>query len=175
MPRRPFGTPGNDRVKDLIMSLKEELGFKKPINLISHEALLNLYYTSSCIKKRADEFFRPFGLTDVQFNLMALLKYQTGGEPGLSQAVISDMMLVNRANITSLVDRMEKSDLVKRTPAENDRRYNIVVLTSNGCKLFDKVEPLYAHEVERVMSPLNQADKKKLVTSLEKIRSQISL
>jgi len=71
------------------MSLERGLGLTKPIALPAHEALLNIYYTASCLKKRAGEFFRPFGLTDVQFNLMMLLKRQSASKEGLSQAQLS--------------------------------------------------------------------------------------
>jgi len=155
------------------MALEHELGFRKPIALLAHEALLNIYYTASCLKKRADEFFRPFGLTDVQFNLMMLLEYQSGEEKGLSQARISGMMLVNRANITSLVDRMEKADLVVRTAAESDRRYNIVKLTNRGKKLLTRVEPLYEKEVNTVITVLKESEQKMLNNMLEKIRSRL--
>jgi len=157
------------------MVLEHELDFRKPIALLAHEALLNIYYTASCLKKRADEFFRPHNLTDVQFNALMLLAHQSGPEEGLSQAKLSDMMLVNRANITALIDRMEKSDLVVRTADACDRRYNIVKLTSRGKKLLAKVEPLYAKEVKKIMAPLNQAEQKKLIAVLEKIRSELSL
>ncbi|MHC4573580.1 MAG: MarR family winged helix-turn-helix transcriptional regulator [Planctomycetota bacterium] len=156
------------------MSLTHELGLRRRIELLPHEALLNIYYTASCLKKRADEFFRGFGLTDVQFNVMMLLHYQSGEEGGLSQAQLSDMMLVNRANITSLIDRMEKAELVVRTAAPGDRRYNIVKLTSRGRKLVAKVEPLYAREVQEVMAVFKLGEQKRLVAMLEKVRSKLS-
>lgn len=140
----------------------------------AHEALLNTYYTTSCLRKRAGEFFRPFGLTDVQFNLMMLLKYQGGPEKGLSQALLSDMMLVNRANITSLIDRMEKAGLVVRTPAPSDRRSNIIKLTTRARKLLDRIEPLYTKEVKQIMAALNQTEQKTLIAMLEKVRANIS-
>jgi len=156
------------------MSLEHELGLRKPIALGAHESLLNIYYTASCLKKRADEFFRPFGLTDVQFNALMLLHYQSGPEGGLSQAELSEMMLVNRANITSLTDRMEKAKLVVRTAAAKDRRYNIVKMTARGEKLLAKVGPLYGKEVRKVMAVLKAGEQKKLVTALEKIRGELS-
>lgn len=125
------------------------------------------------LKKRAAEFFRPFGLTDVQFNLMMLLKHQSGPEEGLSQAQLSDMMLVNRANITSLIDRMESAGLVARTASPSDRRYNIIKLTVRGKKLLAQVEPLYAKEVKKIMAVLKEAEQKRLIKILEKIRSQL--
>ncbi len=156
------------------MSLEHELGLRKPIAMLPHEALLNIYYTASCLKKRAAEFFRPHNLTDVQFNLMMLLEYQSDPEEGLSQAQISDMMLVNRANITSLIDRMEKASLVVRTASPDDRRYNIIKLTGHGKKLLDQIEPLYAKEVKKIMVPLKEPEQKKLIAVLEKIRSKLS-
>jgi DNA-binding MarR family transcriptional regulator len=184
------------------MALKEELGLKTDFASPAHEALLNIYYTASIMKKRADDFFGQFGLTDVQFNLMNLLYYesgkahstgstsspqassgqahstssprlssgQAGQEGGLSQAQISDMMLVNRANITSLVDRMEKAELVSRTAHANDRRYNIIKLTSKGKNLYTKVEPYYLKQVKEAMAPLDAAELKRLAGMLEKVR-----
>ena len=155
------------------MSLEHELSFRKPIFLLPHEALLNIYYTASQLKKRADEFFRPFGLTDVQFNVMMLLEHQSDKGSGLSQVQLSDMMLVNRANITSLVDRIEKAGLVVRTADADDRRYNIIKLTTGGKKLLAKVEPLYAKEVKKTTAPLKEAEQKKLIKMLEKVRSKL--
>lgn len=155
------------------MSLEHELGLIKPITLRPHEALLNIYYTASCLKKRAGGFFRRFGLTDVQFNLMMLLHHQSGANGGLSQARLSEMMLVNRANITSLIDRMESSGLVVRTAAPKDRRYNVVKLTAHGKKLLAQVEPLYAKEVKKIMAAFGDVEQKRLITTLEKIRGGI--
>ena len=156
------------------MALEQELGLKKGFSILEHEAILNIYYTTSRIKKRAEEFFRSFGLTDVQFNVMALLEHHSGPEEGLSQAQLSDMMLVNRANITSLIDRMEKAGLVVRTASPGDRRYNIVKLTSRGKKLFVKVDPLYVKEVKKIMACLTEAEQKRLIQMLEKIRSKLT-
>ena len=155
------------------MSLEHELGLKKPIALLPHRALLNIYYTASCLKKQAAEFFRYFGMTDVQFNVMMLLHHQSGSVGGLSQAQLSDMMLVNRANITSLVDRMEKADLVVRTAAPSDRRYNIIKLTTRGKKLLAQVEPLYAKEVKRIVAPLREAEQRKLIQMLGNVRGKL--
>ena len=155
------------------MALQHELGLRRPITFLQHEALLNVYYTASCLKKKADQFFAPFGLTDVQFNLMMLVRHQSSDEEGLSQARLSSMMLVNRANITSLVDRMEKGGMVERTDSPTDRRYYIVRLTAKGRKLLDEVEPLYAKEVRKVMAVLKDPDQKKLTAMLERIRANL--
>jgi DNA-binding MarR family transcriptional regulator len=155
------------------MALEEELKLKKGFDIVGHEALLNIYYTANLLKKRADALFKVSSLTDVQYNVMALLTYQAGKEGGLSQAQLSDMMLVNRANITSLVDRMEKSGLVIRTAHSEDRRFNIIKLTSKGAKLFARVEPYYFEQIRKVMSGVTESEQKKLMAILEKVRANL--
>ncbi len=157
------------------MTLNRELGLRKGIKVLEHEALLNIYYTASCFRKRATEFFKQFGLTDVQFNVMMLLAYQSSPEGGLSQTQLSDMMLVNRANITSLIDRMEKAKLVFRTDAAADRRSNIIKMTARGRRLFTTVEPLYAKQVREIMSRLGVTEQKRLISALEKVRGRLNI
>lgn len=156
------------------MSLQDELHLRKPISLLAHEAMLSTYYSASRLRKKAGEFLRPFGLTDVQFNLMMLLRHQSNNQDGLNQAQLSNMMLVNRANITAIIDRMEKAGLVVRTPMPSDRRYNVIRLTKRSIKLLDEIEPLYVEEVERIMAILVKNDQKKLIVMLEMIRGNIS-
>jgi MarR family 2-MHQ and catechol resistance regulon transcriptional repressor len=135
--------------------------------------LLSIYYTAARLRKRVAEFLRPYGLTDVQFNLLMILQHQSGSNSGLSQAQISTMMLVNRADITSLIDRMEKAGLVARTAHSNDRRFNIIKPTGKGEKLFAKVESSYLEQVHKSMSSLNESELKKLMTMLEKVRETL--
>jgi len=156
------------------MALENELGLRNPITVPAHEAVLNIYYTASRIRKRAGDFFRSFGLTDVQFNLMMLLKHQSQNGGGLTQVQLSRMMLVNRANITSLIDRMEKAELVVRTPRPGDRRYNLIKLTARGGKLLLGVEQAYIEEVRKIMGVLKESGQKRLITMLEKIRAEIT-
>jgi DNA-binding MarR family transcriptional regulator len=156
------------------MSLELELGLNEPVTLLAHEALLSTYYTASNLRKKAGQFLQPFGLTDVQFNLMMLLKHQTRQGEGLSQAQLSSMMLVNRANITALVDRMERAGFVCRTSSPSDRRSNIIKLTDSGKKLLERIEPLYAQEVKRIMDVLMESEQKRLIGMLEKVRSNIN-
>ncbi len=156
------------------MSIELELGLKKPVALLAHEALLSTYYTASHLRKKAGHFLQPFGLTDVQFNLMMLLGHQSRHGEGLTQAQISSMMLVNRANITALIDRMERAGFVTRTSSPSDRRSNIIILTCSGRKLLEKIEPLYAQEVKRIMAVLVEDEQKRLIGMLEKVRSNIN-
>ncbi|MGV7927490.1 MAG: MarR family winged helix-turn-helix transcriptional regulator [Spirochaetota bacterium] len=155
------------------MGLKAELGLKKDFASPQQEAILSIYYTASMIKKRADTLFGYFGLTDVQYNLMNLLHYESGADGGLGQSQLSEMMMVNRANVTTLIDRMEKADLVVRTAHPNDRRLKIIKLTEKGEKLFLKVKPHYIKQIRLGMSSLDESELASLSVMLGKVRGNI--
>jgi len=155
------------------MSLQAELGLRHPIATLDHEALLNIYFTATCVRKQAADFLRPHGLTDVQINVLLLLRYQTREGEGLTQAQLSDMMLVNRANVTGLVDRLERDGRVARTADPADRRANVVSLTGKGQELLTKVEPEYGRRVSSIMGVLSGAEQRNLIDLLEKVRANI--
>lgn len=152
------------------MTLKSELGMRKGFENPAHEALLNIYYTAARIRKRAGDFFRTYGLTDVQYNVMSLLKHQSGESGGLTQVDLSRMMLVNRANITTLIDRMEKAGLVARRPVPDDRRYNVICLTTKGLDMYQRVSGTYKKRVNDIMGVLDAQELEALKNILEKIR-----
>jgi DNA-binding MarR family transcriptional regulator len=152
------------------MSLKTELGMRKGFDYPPHEALLSIYYTAARARKKAGEFFRLRGLTDVQFNVISLLKHQSGEIGGLTQVELSRMMLVNRANITTLIDRMEKAELVQRKPVPDDRRYNIIQLTEHGETMYKDIAGVYHAKITEIMGVLDPAEFDQLINIMEKIR-----
>lgn len=155
------------------MALENELKLNKPIDLLPREVLVTIIHTATCIKKEADKFLGGFDLTSVQFNVLMLLRHQCGSDGGLNQVRLSEMMLVNRANITTLIDRMEKGGLVKRTGKPNDRRHNIVQLTDKGSQFLDKVEPLYRAEIKNRLAAFSESKQKQLIDYLEEIRTAV--
>lgn len=152
------------------MTLKDELKLNRGFTHRAHEALLNIYYTGTQIKKRSRDFFKNYGITDVQFNVLELLLYQSEEKTGLTQAELSDMMLVNRANTTTLIDRMERDGLVARTPIPGDRRYNAIRMTGRGKKIVLDIEEQYDAEIESIMAVLSEEEQKQLIELLSRIR-----
>jgi DNA-binding MarR family transcriptional regulator len=158
------------------MSLGKELGFKREgIRVRENEALLNIYYTGDILRKKARIFFRAYGITDVQFNVLVLLYYEVDDNRGLTQQDLSRMLLVNRSNITSLIDRMEKADLVRRFEVPGDRRYNAIRLTSLGKEVLLKVEGRYMEEVKKIVGVLSEEESISLIRALGRIREGLNI
>lgn len=74
---------------------------------------------------------KGFGLTSTQSNVLRTL-YHVGP---LSSVDLSRHLYVTASNMTGLVDRLEKKELVSRVRKEGDRRVMLIVLTSSGLEL----------------------------------------
>ena len=103
--------------------------------------------TADAFTRESHRFFRPYGLTGAQYNVLNVLEDREGG---MSQRELSDVLVVDRSNVTGLLDRMEKAGWVVRADDPHDRRVYRVSLTPAGRKLWGKVHPRYLSSVSEV-------------------------
>jgi DNA-binding MarR family transcriptional regulator len=153
------------------MRLHQELRLRQPLASVNHEALLSLVRTSALMQKLSDRFFSRFGLTDVQFNILMILKEHL--KEGLSQQELSEHLIVTKSNVVGLIDRLERSGYVTREAHPSDRRFNQIVLTPKGEQLEAKIEKLYFKEVDKMMNVLSAAEKRAVIRAMERIRDYI--
>jgi DNA-binding MarR family transcriptional regulator len=154
-----------------MMKLEKELKLKQPLASVNHEALLSLVRTSTLMQKLSNRFFSKFQLTDVQFNILMILK--EFGDEGLSQQELSEHLVVGKSNVVGLVDRLEKAGYVRRTSHPSDRRFNQIVLAPKGSKVEQRIEKHYFREVDRMINVLSDDEKQALIHAMEKIRQYI--
>jgi DNA-binding MarR family transcriptional regulator len=154
------------------MALSDELGFRRPFDTRAHEAVLSIFVTASLLGKEADRVLRGFGLTQAQFDMLMLLRYQTA-DGTADQTSLGRMLVVNRSNVTGLVDRMERDGLVTRADDPADRRINRVRMTPAGEKLLDRAEQAYAARTREVVAGLTPADLATLCRLLEAVRTAL--
>ena len=87
---------------------------------------------------------------------------------------ISRELLTTSANITSLIDRLERKGLVRRVEDNDDRRKIIIQLTTEGKKLFEVASGRYRKNVQEVFNTLGQIEKEELYTLIKKVRDELS-
>ena len=151
------------------MTLEQELKLPRPMDSINHETLLSIVRTNALIMKYADRFFSPYGVTDVQFNILMIL-HSYAFEDGMNQQELSQKLVVSKSNMVGLVDRLERNQYVVRKSKEGDRRSNQVFLTAKGKKLVEKIHDLYFKKVDNLINSLSAQEKKIIITGTEKIR-----
>lgn len=154
------------------MPLQQELDLLHPVENPEHEAALNIVLTGEMLAKEADRVLKPFRLTQAQFNILMLLRFQT--EKGeVSQTRLGRMLLVNRSNVTGLVDRMERDGWVQRVAEAGDRRVKKVRISDGGRKLCEKAAKVYFTRIEEILGSLGAGGVKELCRKLDDIRSHI--
>lgn len=152
------------------MELQHELGLQAPFKDIRHEAVLNVVRTATLLSAKASQLFRRYDLTEAQFNVLFALKFSSNET---TQAELGKRLVVTRASITSVLDKLESKDFVRRVDVPGNRRIHHVELTAKGMELIDRVEPIYRDEVHSVLEDFSEDECVILIDYMEKIRSRV--
>ena len=129
-------------------------------------ALLQLLRTADRIWNTSRLFFARWDLGPSQFNVLNLLYDHPDG---LSQVELSRELIMHRSNVTGLIDRLEKRDLVHRKDLATDRRAYRVVLTKAGIALLEQILPHYYRRAGDVWESMSQERISQLTTDLKQI------
>jgi DNA-binding MarR family transcriptional regulator len=122
------------------------------INDPGYRLTVAVFEAADALLRGSQKLFRPHGLTAAQFNVLNLVARSASG---MSQRELSDLLVVDRSNVTGLLDRMEKAGWVRRDDNPGDRRIYRVSLTAAGQRLWERVSPLYLGTVAEVTKGLS--------------------
>jgi DNA-binding MarR family transcriptional regulator len=137
-----------------------------------HDLLVALLQLQSAIERRSDAFFQPYGLTSAQFNILNLLAHSDGK---MEQLALVDLLLVGKSSISVVLNRMVKSDLLKRKDHPVDRRQVILVLTPKGRSLWNKIAGTYETGVKQIFGTLPAARRQRFLDDLQVIQNALAL
>jgi len=133
---------------------------------------LNLYIklmrAAASVEARVNHHLAEAGLTISQFGILESL-YHLGP---LCQKDIAGKILKSTANITYVIDNLEKRDLVERRRSESDRRYIDVFLTDEGRALLEDIFPPHVQRVQDEFAILSEAEQAELSRLLRKVGTQ---
>jgi len=127
------------------MDLKDRIKQRK-FNNPGQEAVLNILAAGSVLRDKQQEILHAHGLSPQQYNILRILK--GGPKEGFPRCEIYDRMVEKAPDITRLIDRLEKAQLVVRVRSENDRRQSIAQITQKGIEKLEELKPIInAHEL----------------------------
>jgi|SRR5450432_617624 DNA-binding MarR family transcriptional regulator len=104
------------------------------------EARLFVAIVSSAdsLAQEAEQLIKRHGLTGAQYNVLRILR---GAEPeGLLCRGISERMISRDPDMTRMLDRMEKRELITRERQKDDRRVIKTRITVTGLDLLKKLD-----------------------------------
>jgi DNA-binding MarR family transcriptional regulator len=97
------------------------------------------------LNMEVDDFFRPSGITALQFNVLRILYVRDPERKGISRGAL-EALLINRVpDVTRLLDRLESAGLIARHRPKENQRTVLAALTDKGWDLVEHThEPLLA-------------------------------
>jgi DNA-binding MarR family transcriptional regulator len=93
-------------------------------------AVTSIMRAHQIILARLDEALRPYDLRFPRYEVLMLLFYSRAGS--LPMGKMGARLQVHPTSVTSLVDRLERSGYVRRTPHPTDGRTTLATLTAAG-------------------------------------------
>ena len=92
--------------------------------------LCQIMVLNSVIERRGNRLIEEHGLTMPQW--LALGCISNSGEEGIPHSQIGQRLMLSKAPITGIVDRLERASLVERRADAKDRRVSRAVATPKG-------------------------------------------
>jgi DNA-binding MarR family transcriptional regulator len=119
---------------------------------------------------QAEQVIKTAGLTAAQYNVLRILR--GAGRAGLACREIGERMISRDPDITRLLDRMEKRNLITRERQSDDRRVVKTYVTPEGLEVLKTLDRPVSALHKRQFQGIAPAKLKVLAAMLEEIRSQ---
>lgn len=114
-----------------------------------YERLSHLRYRLRCFIRVSEDLCRAHGLTPLQYQLLLHIK----GFPGREWATVGELaerLQAKPHGVVALIDRCEKSELVERKAARDDRRQVEIHLRAKGEHLLECLAALHQPELRQL-------------------------
>jgi DNA-binding MarR family transcriptional regulator len=119
------------------MSIEEEIKQRK-FRSAHQRAVINLIYTTNRILEKQQHFFKPYGITNQQFNILRILRGQYPEK--ISGAEIKVRMLDKNSDMSRLLDRLAKKKLVQKSTCVHDKRAADISITQKGLTILADID-----------------------------------
>ncbi len=108
------------------------------------------------------------------FDLLAALR-RAGAPYELNPTQLTQATMLSSGGMTKRLDRMEAAGLLERRPDPADRRGTLVGLTLDGKKTVDDALEAHVANMERLLRPLTQTERRTLDGLLRKLLADLEL
>ncbi len=131
-----------------------------------------------CLGKTAkmlDMFFcdklseKGFPLTKQQLLLLVILSKNNGK----SQNELAFLTDRDKASLTKLINTLEKKNLMARIPSKEDRRKNLLHITTQGENMKERAMPIFKEIITKVQRGITQTEIDSTIEVLKKLQQNI--
>ena len=87
-------------------------------------------------------------LTPQQYQAMLAIRGSSSGPPNVS--ILADHLCLKHNTVVELIQRLEKSGLIQKTPSPDDGRAVVLELTGEGLRRLDRLALSHAVELKHI-------------------------
>jgi DNA-binding MarR family transcriptional regulator len=107
-------------------------------------------------------------ITPVQYAALVAVR----DNPGLDATRIAALVAFYRSTIGNVLERLEGKGLNERRANPDDRRVKMLKISRRGARLLDKCEPAVMRAQERMLDPLDGAERRAFINQMRRIIAQ---
>ncbi len=134
------------------------------------KAGINLIFTGTWLKTHHSDFFKSFGITWPQHNILRILRGQRGNPASLT--LLKERMVDRSSNVSKITEKLERKKLIDVRPSETDKRAMGITITPKGLELLERVEAR-VHEINDLLDHLSPSELMLLNVLLDKVRNRM--
>jgi len=122
---------------------------KTPNNLpeVTIHTWVQLMRTSTALLDEIESSLKAKSLPPLSW-YDALLEIKRAGSAGMRPYHLQEQMLLAQYNLSRLLDRLEKENLIERRPCDKDGRGQILFITKEGRGTLRKMWPVYQNALD---------------------------
>ena len=125
--------------------------------------LRNLVSAYQAFERYSAPDLRSMGLTMTQFDVIATL----GNQPPMTCKELGEKTLVTKGTLTGVLERLESKGILERKLNPEDARSQMIGLTLEGQKLFEKVFPAHLQHLGKAFNQLSTKELAELSNALQ--------
>lgn len=130
--------------------------------------MCSIMMLNSVIERTGNRVLESHALTMPQWLALGCISH--AGEVGLPHSQLGQRLLLSKAPITGIVDRLERAGLVERKADARDRRVSRVVATPSGCDTWWRVKNSLRESSDAICGDcLEEAEQQQLLALLNRI------
>ncbi|MCB2208472.1 MAG: MarR family transcriptional regulator [Bacteroidetes bacterium] len=133
-------------------------------------AAVEIIWIFNLLDEHISSILKGFGLTHVQFNILRLLQNEYPGV--ISVGETKERVLFRTSDVTRIIDRLVKKELVERSLCQQNRRKMDLRISEKGLSLIDSILPELNKTLDALLTgKISEQEATLIVELLKKIRN----
>lgn len=140
---------------------------------VANRLFFRLYQASNLMHKTGSRSVAEFGTTTQQWAVLGALSRPAAREAGMTVKALIEFLLLSRQNLTAVLNRLERSDLIERVRISEDGRVRRIRLTPRGAEVWRRMVVKIAAYYDSALAGFTTEEAYTLYRLLDRLKSRL--